>query len=268
MSKETSKTNIRSFITLLSLSEKFQEQINLALAAYADRDMETVGGVGAFLIDSGSPAYAPIGKYLAGVSLIGEGNGDLERAKALLLEASDSCQGKFKDRSLVSLSTVFIHTGDYTTAAKICEQLKQSKDSYSFIEAHISLASIRGYEGQSHKASLAYQDLYQVINRVDRSLTFLKYWFANNWAVELAEIGQVTEALRLSRFAISAPFVHRAKIFADTHQAITEKQSTKPTVSVPDTRGLYRSKLIDWAYRSKTTAGQLMKVWNYAEATR
>jgi tetratricopeptide (TPR) repeat protein len=143
---------------------------------------------------------------------------------------------RFRARALQALGRIHHIEGELDSARQLYLESAQyikhesPQDAYVFADSVILHSFIRADEGDSRQALRELSSIEPIIHTLRHPLLTINYF--NNVAVELLELGYVSEAARCSRIACASPLVDAYPTCKETALEIEQRTARRDTVAV------------------------------------
>jgi tetratricopeptide (TPR) repeat protein len=143
---------------------------------------------------------------------------------------------RFRARALQVLGRIHHLEGDLGAARQLyLESAKYIKhesphDAYIFVDSVFLHSVVQGEEGDSRQALRELLSIEPIINILRHPLLTANYF--NNVAVELLELGRVSEASRYSRVACASPLAYAYPVYNETALQIRQRTARRDSVAV------------------------------------
>jgi hypothetical protein len=193
---------------LSSYEQLANRLIRLAEHAHAFRQFDRLKEIGEMLSNLPIKSYQAIGSYYLAVFYNKCGNGDLEKAKGLLTFAADTALPYYRGKAMLSLAAVSAHSKKpdaelYFFTETLNEALKTSGNVTICLSAFQGIAVQKAKQGY-HRQAL--KDLENILPGIKYASAYTYFDILNSYAVELGEVGRVTEAINIARIVLASPF--------------------------------------------------------------
>jgi tetratricopeptide (TPR) repeat protein len=141
----------------------------------------------------------------------------------------------YKAKVLSSRAAIDVYQGNLESAFYFyTEALKGSNNISDYIHISRAIAVLKGL-GDSHDTALA--DLESLLPILKHAEPFVFSDVLNSYAVELCEVGRLTEASNISKFIAASPFVayypEYRETISEVNQRLAKKRSTV-RINLPD----------------------------------
>ena len=236
------QTLIRGFHTERALTDLATKLASVGDHAYSIRQPDIVGNVGQLLLSLPlSRHIESAGHYYQALSLNQFGYGDTVRAGALFEQVADNCSFRYRARAMLALGTNSLGIGDQRTAMSFYWEAmrivarERIFDPVILLMARRMTTVIRGMSGDHRGAVADLESMFPLARMAGALLPFTYFDYLNSLAVELSEVGRLTEARRASEIALSSPFGATYPTWRETFEDIRLKQRrvSRSMVAVP-----------------------------------
>jgi tetratricopeptide (TPR) repeat protein len=213
-----------------------QSVASIAEAAYACRDFSTVKEASDLLIDLPVPSVQASGLWYR--AIVNTREGRLAEAAQILNDVVSSrlAEPRFRARALQSLGGIHRLSGDLDQARKLylasAQYIRRAspQDYYAFANAIILHSLVRAEEGDNKQAL---KELLSIGSFIRLSANpVIKAQYYNNVAVELLELGRVSEAAHYSRIACLSPLNFAYPEWKETAVEIERQTAKRNAVAV------------------------------------
>jgi tetratricopeptide (TPR) repeat protein len=201
---------------------------NIAGNAYLSRQMDAVEQVSELML------ALPTSNHLKSVAwyyhaLSTKHNGDFKGARQILECMLESAPAQYKARALLSIGATYFDSGEvelslpfYLAAGRAASQ----HDPVTLIESQQGLAIVRSIHGD-HKQALAHLErIFPLVRSIAKHCPMLFYSFLNSLAVELGQMGRISEAEAAVGIALASPFAAAYPEISETRDEIAAKRQS------------------------------------------
>ena len=213
LNQQISQTFIRHINRHQSLNLLAERLIAIADVAYPLRQMETVEQASDILLS------LPLHRELKSVGIYYKAycvkrRGQFEEARAMFERAVNEVPVGYKARAIIGLAAVAFDSGDLHSAMPLYIEASQAAmrgrdfDPLAAFYAQSALAILKSIDG-NHKGALAdFGGMLPLVRAVSLSCPPIYYHHLNGLAVELLEVGRLTEARNVINIVLASPFVN------------------------------------------------------------
>jgi tetratricopeptide (TPR) repeat protein len=219
---------IRSSGSAEALRRYAEGLVALAHQAYIYRRFDLVEHACRPLIGLPLPEkYHNIGLYYKALCVKREGR--IEEARSLLSEVAERASPQYRARATMSLAAIAIDLGDYDTALLLHTEAGWMatnygcEDLFAAVHARKMIAVIKSVWGDHRGALADLEGLWPVVSAVKHHLAGLYYDYLNSLAVEMAAVGKLSEAERVSRIVQASPLARAYPEWRQTYSDIARK---------------------------------------------
>lgn len=214
------------------------ELIRYAEQALVIRDVEALDEVSGLLMNLPVDAASQIGSYYYSLSIYRKGQRD--EADALLEEIADDGPITYRARAIQSLGANLHADGQIDEALRFqFEALKAASyrdDLQTTLMALWEISILKSLEGD-HKGALSdLKSLRPLVNLAAKQKPFYFYAFQVDLAVDLGELGHVTEAEATLDIALASPYAAAYPNWAETRLELEAKRTSATPSVVAFTR--------------------------------
>jgi tetratricopeptide (TPR) repeat protein len=176
-----------------------------------------------------------IGRYYQAIAISRIGKTD---EALLLLEAvADRVPLAYRARAIQTLGSIYHRQGRLDEALRLYPEAllaaspQNGRDLLTTLIVHMERSCIKGEMGDHRRALTDYESLSPLVQIVGQQRPFYFYVYHNELAIELAELGRITEAEAALSIALASPFAPAYPEWTETRQEIAAKrQSATPSV--------------------------------------
>ena len=286
-----SETDLLPHVLGLILRQQHVEQAGAYLAslaemAYKFRKWSTLGEAISILSHLPSDRYSALADFYRAHYLRAVGEAYNDESEQILTGFMDNAPDNFRARSVLSLATFHYTRQDYPSAMELyretIEQAHSVGDFDTFDAATKMIGNVYSVQGDPKRALEVYSTVYPSLSlRAKYSLPahIALLDLLNSYALDLAEVGRLSEAHNLARRVAASPFANVYREFGDTLREIEAKQVLSTSVSLPmsggkKTLGEMRNLLLAWLvdreprqlYRNTEDAKLLIKMYEVYES--
>ncbi len=196
--------------------------------AYSLRDLETLENASQVLMNLPIEAARQTGLYYHALAV--KRSGQRSEARLLLEKVAENGPLAYRARAIQSLGVIHYEQGQvdessrcYLEALKIAST-KNGQNWLPILMAHLDIVLHQSIEGD-HLGAIAYlENLSPLMQLVSKQHPLYFYVYHNAIAVDLAEVGRITEAQAASEIALRSPFAAAYPEWAETREEISAKQ--------------------------------------------
>jgi tetratricopeptide (TPR) repeat protein len=216
-------------------NEFAQTLIRIAEHAYSLRDITTIQETGEILTGLPIKTARQIGLYYRALAINRKGRRN--EAERLLEQVAESAPLVYRARAIQTLGANYLDKGRLGEALRLqLEALRVASDKNAhslFVKllVHFEMSRTRSYLGDSQGAFDILASLSPMVRTLAKERPLYWYFYHNELAVELAELGRIAEAKAACRIAITSPYTHAYPEWTETSKELEEKVIS-PTPSV------------------------------------
>ena len=197
-------------------SNQFFTSLGNRLVALTDhlyrlRRMEEVEPLSQLLLNLPlASEYGIIGRHYEALSLYQKGK--FTEARTMLEYVADHGPPNYKARALLCASATFYVKNDLQSFARYCVEANRAAigdgwcDYRTIVESQRNLVMVKSLTGDHDGALADLERLFPLVRSMNRWHPDLYYNLLNSFAVELAEVGRLEEAMRFSEAALASPY--------------------------------------------------------------
>ena len=230
----------RALRTRQAVNELAGKLIYVADQAYAARQFDVLGFLGQLLANLSS-AHESTGYYYQALHLNHKGLEDIPYARSLFEEVADDAQSQYRHRAVLALGSTFVRAGDHRAAMSLYREALRHMardrifDPVTLCIVNRMAAVIKALEGDHNGAVDDLERLFPLARIAGSSQPYAYYDYLNAMAVELAAVGRIDQARRVSEMAIASPF---APAYPEWHETFDEieyklRRASRSIVAVP-----------------------------------
>lgn len=242
----------------------------VANQAYLSRQMDAVEKVSQLILALPvSDGLRCIARYYH--ALRKKDNGDFEGARHLLERVLEEAPLRYKARALHSIGATYLHSSQVEASRPFFLEAGKAafnSDLFTLVGSQKMIAVARSIDGDHKQALSDLERLFPMVRAIAKDYPAFYYEFLNSLAVELGEVGRISEAEAAVRIALASPFAAAYPEFSETRDEIAAKRisATHSVVAVsatPHTETLTQPQLerktkrinrlkLSWPARRKT----------------
>lgn len=214
--------------------ELANELIRFAEQAYFTRDVDALDEVSQVLMNLPVDAARQIGTYYYALAINRSAGTE---AEAMLETIADNGPITYRARAIQTLGANYHAKGQLDEALRFqLEALRAASDpnAHGFqtaLMAHLEIAIVKSLKGDHTGALADLRKLHPLVNIIAKQKPFLFYAFCNSLAVELAELGRLSEAEAFCAITLASPLARVYSEWSETRDDIAAKRtSATPTV--------------------------------------
>ncbi|MEN3335352.1 MAG: hypothetical protein V7641_4717 [Blastocatellia bacterium] len=164
--------------------------------------------------------------------------GDVDEARQMLGYVIDTAPPQYQAQGLLTLGTTYVGQGKfeaslpyYLAAARVAGQ----RDLFTFAGSQKMTAVVRSMYGDHQRALADLERLYPMVRAIAKHCPAFYYEFLNSYAVELSEVGHITEAQNVCAITLTSPFAAAYPEFAQTRDELVARRTaaTPSIIAVP-----------------------------------
>jgi len=206
----------------------------IARQAYLARQIDAIKQACRLMIALPVSKHLPVSKELENVAryfqaLCTRKEGDSAGARQLLEFVAEEAAPQYRARALQVIGLTYQEQGQvddalpfYLGAAKTATTC----DPLTLAESQQMIAVLRSIHGDHKRALTLLEDLFPLIRSISKEYPAVYYTFLNHFAVELGEVGRVTEAEAAVSIALASPFAAAYPEWSETRQELEGKRTT------------------------------------------
>jgi hypothetical protein len=213
-------------LTNESLEQATARLIRLAELAYNTRRFDDLKPIADALLSIPFAAAQKAGKYYQAVLVMRAGQ--LNAAASMLAPIS-------APRALLTLGAIHRAKGDSQEAARYNVEAMHAgmgRDLFTFACASAQLATIRAIEGDHAGSLYAFESLAPIMRAIAKAHPHVIASWHNSRAIELAELGRITEAQQAVSVALASSIAHAYPEFQETAAELRQVQPERIAVVV------------------------------------
>lgn len=153
--------------------------------------------------------------------------GDVSTARRSLEAVAEESTPQYRARALQIIGLTYHDRGEIDTALSFYIAAGKASGNCDFltqVESHRMIAVIRSCHGDHSRALEHLERLFPAVNAASKAFPVLYYDYLNSLAVELGEVGRVTEAEGALSIALASPFAAAYPEWAETRDEIAAKR--------------------------------------------
>ena len=212
--------------------------IGFAEQAYVMRDVDALDEVSHVLMNLPVDAARQIGSYYYALAINRRGKRD--EAEALLQEIADDAPTTYRARAIQTLGGNYHDKGQLDEAFRFqLEALRAAsgrtaRGLHTTLLARWEISAIRSLDGDHRGALSDLKNLRPLVNLAAKQQPFYFYAYCNDLAVELGELGRITEAEAALEVALASPYAPAHPNWIETREEIAAKQlaATQSVVAI------------------------------------
>jgi tetratricopeptide (TPR) repeat protein len=198
--------------------------IDEAENAQAFRQTDKLEELSSILCNFPLREYRPIGQYYLAWCSCRKNQGAVQTFEQVIETST-----RYRARALLDLGTSIAGKGEFNSALKYYQQaIRYAHDHRALTQAIRSVAAVKGIEGFHNQAL---KDFERIAPIVRHSPPIEKYQYLNSLAVELKEVGRITEARNMCRIVLASPY---AFAYPEWHQTAEELRGPNRSFAVID----------------------------------
>jgi tetratricopeptide (TPR) repeat protein len=164
--------------------------------------------------------------------------GDVEGARQILGRVIGTASPLYQARGLLSTGGTYFVQGNleaavphYLAAAKIARE----RDLQTFASAQRMIAVVRSIYGDHQQAIDDLERLLPLFRAIAKQYPTCYYDFLNSYAIELGEVGRISEAQNVCALTLRSPFITAYSEYTQTRDELEAKRTaaTPSVVAVP-----------------------------------
>ena len=214
-------------------SKHFFTSLGDRLAALADhlyslRRMDDVEQITQVLLNLPlTDEYRTIGRHYEALCLYQKEK--FTEARAALEQVAEHGPPNYRARALLCISATFYVKNDLQSFARYCVDANRAAvgngwcDYRTIVESQRNLVMVKSLTGDHHGALTDLERLFPLVRSMSRWHPDLFCSYLNSFAVEMAEVGRLEEARRLSETALASPYASVNPDWHETRDEITMK---------------------------------------------
>ena len=220
LNQQITQALIRSMHQRQSLHLFAERLIAVADQAYPLRQMEAVEQASDLLFGLPLPrVYKSIACYYKAISL--KQRGQIGEARIMFERVAEESPSRYKARAILALGTLASSCGDFQSGRLLFIEggraIMHAKefDPLAAFYTQSGLTILKSIDGD-HKGALAdWEGMFPLVRAIGTAYPVLYYNYLNNLAVELLQVGRITEAKNASNIVL-------ASFFADVYPECRE----------------------------------------------
>lgn len=198
------------------------------------RQFDRVREIGLLLSNIPVKCYRAVGVHFLAVAENCKGNGDQDEARRLFELAVDTAPDSYKVKAIVWLGTLAIRRHDLDLASYYFQEtIRAQKLSAAGLQAVRGLSLLKSIEG-FHKSAIA--DVEGIMPLVRFAPLKVRLDCLNSYAVELSEVGRLSEAESISSLVIASPLAPYYPEWHETLSDVRSKRKRRSTITMSRSR--------------------------------
>lgn len=211
--------------------------VHLAEQAYALRDLNRLEEISAVLMSLPVDDAQHIGLYYRALAINRKGMRD--EAESLLVSIADHAPITYRARAIQTLGTNHNDRGQFDEALMFqLEALRVASHEHaqSFLTtllANLEISHIKSDLGDHRGALAILEGISPIVEIVSKRNPLYFYFYHNELAVELGELGRIAEAKAALQVALASPYAPAYPNWSETRQELETKRTsaTRPLVA-------------------------------------
>jgi tetratricopeptide (TPR) repeat protein len=164
--------------------------------------------------------------------------GDFEKAYTLFEKTMDKAPSAFRPQVLLSIGATYFDRGEIESAVPFFLNASHTSDEHSlqtFATAQRMIAVVRSIHGDHQQAINDLERLFPIVRAIAKPHPECYYDFLNSYAVELGEVGRISEAQNVCAVALASTFAKAYPEISQTRDELEAKRTaaTPSVVAVP-----------------------------------
>ncbi|MEN3334763.1 MAG: hypothetical protein V7641_4128 [Blastocatellia bacterium] len=160
--------------------------------------------------------------------------GDADEAQRILSQVVDTASLPYRAQGLLSTGGIYFAQGKIEAALPYylaAARGARKHDTQTFVTAQRMIAVMRSIYGDHQQALADLERLLPIVQVIARHYPAFYHDFLNSYAVELGEVGRITEAQNVCAVTLASPFVAAYPEFAQTHDELAAKRTAaRPSI--------------------------------------
>lgn len=168
-------------------------------------------------------------------ALCAKRQGDYEGARKVLEHVVEEATPQYKAIALQIIGATHYERREvdkalpfYIAAGKAATNC----DLLTWAESQRMIAIVRSIHGDHHQALKDIENLFPLVRVIAKRYPMLYYSFLNSLAVELGEVGRISEAQSVCQITLTSPFVRAYPEWLDTRDELEAKRTSATTSTV------------------------------------
>lgn len=259
-----------------ALLEYADRLVAFADHAYVLRRTETVERVSRVLLSLPlADRYESVGRYYQALSIGRRGN--VAEAMGLLEGVAEHGPPRFRAKAMMSLGAFSHRLRDFgpalqffLEAGRVARHVDQFDPLLTY-GTHKMIAALKGEDGDHRRSLDDLERIFPLARIAGRDYPPLLSDYLNSYAVELAAVGRIEEARKVSEIVLASPYSPRYPEWRETRDEIALKvRGASPAVvafnrSVAETANVVR---LRYAYSAKSNAATVSSASQAGEPAR
>ncbi len=222
-----------------SLNLLAERLIAIADRAYPFRQMDIVKQASDLLLGLPLPReFKSIAHYYKGFCI--KRRGQFDEARALFEMVADEAPIRYRARAIIALGSIAFDSGDYQSATPLYIEgsrtalLAREFDPLAAYYTQFMLAVLRSVDGDHRGALTELEKIFTLVRAIGLHHPPIYYNYLNSLAVELLEVGQITEAQKVSKIVLASPYVAAYPEYRETgiDIALRARRASRSVVSL------------------------------------
>ncbi|HKP88035.1 MAG TPA: hypothetical protein VJZ26_18165 [Blastocatellia bacterium] len=206
---------------------------NIAHQAYSLRQIDRMEQASQIML------ALPISSEIKGIAhyyqaICTKRKGDLDSARGLLERVVKEAPQQYRARALLTIGATYFDSGKVEAALPFfltAGQASRECDPFTQVESQRNIALIRSIHGDHKRALEDLEHLFPIVQVISKRYPQLYYSFLNSLAVELGEVGHITEAEAVCSIVLTSPFAAVYPEISQTRDELEAKR-TRATPSI------------------------------------
>jgi len=227
----------RSLYTREGFEVLGRQLATIARHAYFARQMDTVEQASQLML------ALPLSKELKSIAqyyqaICTKQKGDFASAKRLFEVVAENATSPYRSRAILSIAATYFDSGEIENALSsylAAARAARESDFLTLTQAQWMAAVIRSIYGDHKQVLDDFERLFPAIQAIRKYYPATYYNFLNSYAVELGEVGRISEAQNVCDITLASPFAAAYPEFAQTHDELAARRTaaTSSIIAVP-----------------------------------
>jgi len=217
----------RHINTLEGVEQLARQIAAIARHAYIAKQMEAVEQASQLLL------ALPVSKKLKGIGLYYEAlcmkrRGDVDGALRSLEQVAEGSTPQYRARALHNIGATYHESGQVEEALPCylaAQRAALGCDLMTLAESQCMIAVIRSIHGDHRQSLDDLENVFPLVRAVGKSYPAFYYDYLNSLAVELGEVGRITEAETAINIALASSFASAYPQWSETREEIEQKRN-------------------------------------------
>jgi tetratricopeptide (TPR) repeat protein len=209
--------------------------IQVAEHSFGLRDIDSLQEASLVLMNLPTAEARKIGQYYQALAVIGSGK--IDESLPLLEAVADNAPLAYRARALQTLGAIYHAKGQLDETLRLYPEASRAaspengRDLLTKLLVSLDIAGIKSEMGDHRGAVADYENLSPLVQIVAQQNPLYFYFYHNELAIELAELGRIAEAEAACAIALTSPFAPAYPEWSETRDEIAAKRvSATPSV--------------------------------------